>query len=174
MNTNQKAFFTGLTIALVSCVDSNDSKLSDPLVDFLLDSAYTISDPQAIDILDSTALLVEQDISTDCDAHFIAAMNLPKPDRITNLHCDYWSSVRPVWLEHSCSFELERDDAFYTELISHNGMVKFTDVQAIIKQQSDWFLPNDPTGYVGFHAEDDFEVFKDLKSGHIFIRSSQY
>jgi hypothetical protein len=178
MIINRKGFFTALTFALVSCAGSNDTDLNDNSVDSLVDSIVTISDPEAIDVveeIDTAALQIDRDIN--CDAHFKSAMNLPKPEHLTIIHCDYWSSDHPIWLEHAFSFELEADSAFFDELIEHNGMVKYHDKHGIISQEPDWFLPKDVENYEGYYAEDDFddfEIFRDLKSGHIFIRGSQY
>lgn len=170
MITNQKGLFIALTFALASCTDSNDSDLNNNSGESSLDSIVTISETAA-------ALAVISDRDINCEVHFHTAMNLPKPDRIVIIHCDYWSSNHPNWLEHSFSFELEKDNSFFDELISHNGMVKYENSQAIIAQQKEWFLPNDASNYEGYYAEDDFddfEIFKDLKSGHLFIRGSQY
>ena len=178
MIIHRKGLFTSLTIALVSCAGSNDTDLNDNSVDSLMDSVVTMSDPEEIDFvetIDSAAVQVNRDIN--CDAHFISAMNLPKPDRLTIIHCDYWSSDHPVWLEHAFSFELEADSAFFDELIAHNGMIKYHDKHAIISEEPDWFLPKYVENYEGYFAEDDFddfEIFRDLKSGHIYICGSQY
>jgi len=177
MITNRKGLFITLAIAVVSCTDSIDSDLNDNSVDSLMDSIVTPSENETIDAINSDTLTTWVDRDLNCEAHFQAAMNLPKPERLIIVHCDYWSSDHPIWLEHSYSFELEADDVFFNELIEHNGMVKYDNEQAVVSQQEDWFLPNNADNYEGFYAEDDFddfEIFRDLKSGHIFIRGSQY
>tara|TARA_B110000046_G_C13008438_1_gene405512 strand:+ start:1865 stop:2017 length:153 start_codon:yes stop_codon:yes gene_type:complete len=46
-------------------------------------------------------------------------------------------------------------------------MIKYHDKHAIISEEPDWFLPKDVENYEGFYAKGDFEIFRDLKSGHI-------
>ncbi|MFT5823958.1 MAG: hypothetical protein ACI8ZM_005224 [Crocinitomix sp.] len=178
MIINQKGFVVVLALALASCANSNDSEFNENSVDLVVDSVITISNPEVINVvdpIDTTMTLIDHDLN--CETHFTAAMNLPKPERLTIIHCDYWSSDHPIWLEHSFSFELDADSTFFQELIEHNGMVKYHDKHGIISQEPDWYLPKDVENYEGYYAEDDFddfEIFRDLKSGHIFIRGSQY
>ena len=176
MFAHRKELFIALTIVLVSCVDSDDSSVTEvpnpPSIDTVIST-----DQDELSALSDSVLFVDQDEDMNCDAHFKSAMNLPKPERLIILHCEYWSSEHPVWLEHSFSFEIEGDDAFFDELIKHNGMIEHTSLESITARQKEWFLPKEAKNYIGFHAEDDFddfEIFKDLKSGHIFIRGSQY
>ena len=178
MTINQKGLLVALALTIVSCTNSNDSELNENSADILTDSVVTISNPEdtvIIDEVDTTELSVDRDLN--CEAHFRSAMNLPKPEHIVILHCEYWSSDHPIWLEHEYSFEIEPDSAFFNELIEHNGMVKYHDKHGIISQEPQWFLPKDVEAYEGFYAEDDFEdfeIFRDLESGHIFIRGSQH
>jgi len=177
MITNQKGLFIAFAIFVVSCTESIDPDLNDNSVDTLMDSIVNTSEKEMIDTLnsDTSAAWIDRDLN--CEAHFQAAMNLPKPERIIIVHCDYWSSDHPILREHSYGFELEADDVFFNELIEHNGMVEYNNKRAIVSQQEGWFLPNNADNYEGFYAEDDFddfEIFRDLKSGHIFIRGSQY
>lgn len=120
---------------------------------------------------------LDTDEDENCDEHFRAAMNRSKPEDVVIVHCSYWSSEHPVWLEHSYSFELEKNDAFFEDLVDYNQMVKIQDHHEIELHQSNWFLPKEGKNYEGFYTEDDFDdfqIFKDLKTGHIFIRGSQY
>ncbi|NOQ70440.1 MAG: hypothetical protein GQ574_00470 [Crocinitomix sp.] len=178
MIINQKGLVVALALAIASCTNSSDSNLNENSVDPLVDSVVAISNPEmidAVDAIDTNAVSIDRDVN--CEAHFRAAMNLPKPERLIIVHCDYWSSDHPIWLEHAFSFELEADSAFFQELIEHNGMIKYHDKHGIISQEPDWYLPKDVENYEGYYAEDDFddfEIFRDLKSGHIFIRGSQY
>ena len=175
MIINQKGLVVALAFAIAACTNSNDSNLDENSVDPLVDSVLTISNPEVINLTDTRTDLPDRDVN--CEAHFEAAMNLPKPKRLIIVHCEYWSSDHPVWLEHYFSFELAADSAFFQELIKHNSMIKYHDKPGIISQEPYWYLPKDVENYEGYYAEDDFddfEIFRDLQSGHIFIRGSQY
>jgi hypothetical protein len=180
MTINQKGLLVALALTIVSCANSGDSALNDNSIDPVVDSIVTISNPEEIVLVDEVDSISNTDIvdhDVNCETHFKSAMNLPKPEDIVILHCDYWSSDHPVWLEHYFSFELEADSTFFNELIEHNGMVKYHDKHGVISQEPDWYLPKDVEHYEGYYAEDDFDdfkIFRDLESGHIFIRGSQY
>lgn len=172
-----------LTLALACCQSPEDVETPENVT---TDSTTTtdtivptIEDPLLTDTLASerrtNELTLQEDVN--CADHFEIAMNQPVPDDITILHCSYWSSDHPIWLEHSYSFEIEKNDAFFQELIDYNSMVEIKDNHEMSQHQENWFLPKKISQYEGFYTEDDFDdfqIFRDTQNGNIFIRGSQY
>jgi hypothetical protein len=178
MITKVKAYFIIATITLCSCSDSNHSEVNENANLNELDSIIanqTLAELSADEnpILDSLKI----EVDGNCEAHFAIAINQKIPADIEIVHCNYWSTDHPIWLEHSYSFEIEKNDPFFLELIDYNQMVTIKDESAVISESNDWFLPKPFSNYEGFYTEDDFDdfqIFRDLESGAIFIRGSQY
>ncbi len=170
-----KAYQFVLLTLLVSCAGEDNYPQGDKL-------PIEIEETEKLDSFKNTALLdttiVEgTEFDENCESHFSSAMNQDKPDDLIIVHCEYWSSAHPVWLEHSYRFEFENNELFFEDVLDYNKMVPINDNTVLEEQQSNWFLPKDIVNYEGYYTEDDFDdfqLFRDLKTGHIFIRGSQY
>lgn len=166
-----------LFVAITSCAETETTDSNDKIP--IEDTLHSTPRITVEDKFSDTTSIKKLDTAEDenCDEHFRAAMNRSKPEDVVIVHCSYWSSEHPVWLEHSYSFELEKNDAFFDDLIDYNQMVKIQNHQEIELHQNSWFLPKEAKNYDGFYTEDDFDdfqIFKDSKTGRIFIRGSQY
>lgn len=131
-----------------------------------------------INLKDSSLLhdQLEVDEDLNCDEHFRKALNREKPLGLIIIHCDYWDADHPNWLECAYSFEVEKNDTFFKELIEYNRMVPLLNDEEYLKQQKDWFLPGNIKRYEGYYTEDDFDdfqVFRDRITGRIYIRGSE-
>jgi len=119
-------------------------------------------------------LFIDEDLN--CDAHFETALHQKKPTSVSIVHCDFWSAEHPNWLEYAYYFEIEKNDPLFYDLIEHNQMVPIIDPSSVESEEIDWFLPYQISRYDGFYTEDDFDdfqVFRDKKTGKLFIRGSQ-
>ena len=131
-----------------------------------------------IDLKDSSMLHDDLEMEGDlnCEQHFLAALHQTKPTDVDIIHCDYWDAEHPNWLECVYSFEVAINDTFFLDLIEHNQMIPLLDEDEFIRQQDDWFLPVNVKRYEGYYTEDDFDdfqIFRDRITGHIFIRGSE-
>ena len=170
-----------LFLVLASCTEPEKVDSNEGNNDLISDNTDTVTSLEVIseDTLDDATITQDSDTEEDvnCDDHFRSAMNRSKPEDVVIVHCSYWSSGHPIWLEHTYSFELEKNDVFFQDLVDYNQMLKIQDHHEIELHKANWFLPGATENYEGFYTEDDFDdfqIFRDLKTGHIFIRGSQY
>lgn len=165
-------------IGLYTC-SSPDDNLSGESRRSLVNRDTTAKETISLNNLKDSSLLHDQlniDEDLNCEDHFKTALRREKPSSVSIVHCDFWSAEHPNWLEYAYYFEIEKNDSFFYDLIDHNQMVPIIDPSSIEKEDIDWFIPFQLTRYEGFYTEDDFDdfqVFRDKKTGKLFIRGSQ-
>lgn len=178
MITKVKGCFIIAALTLCSCTDSGNTEINDNAVDHRIDSPIETSSEKTFIRTENPlhdSLLFKAD--TDCELHLAKVLNQAAPAGIEIIHCSYRSTADPVWLEHSYSFEIARNDSFFNELVDYNQMIPLASDKIEIAENIEWFLPKTAGHYEGYYTEDDFDdfqVFKDRESGHLFIRGSQY
>ena len=170
-----KAYLYIFSALLLSCAGEGHSEKENEAIIEESDSVNTFNDTA---LLDTSDTLVEgTEFDQNCETHFSSAMNQDKPEDLAIVHCEYWTSAHPVWLEHTYRFEFEKNELFFEDILDYNKMVRIEDHSILAELQSNWFLPKEINNYEGYYTEDDFDdfqLFRDIKTGHIFIRGSQY
>ena len=175
MTTKIKTPLLAITIVLAGCAGPTDSESDNNPVIHLLDTSS--NDIPVIEVTPDSSVVISLNEDSNCKDHFETAMSQTKPADVNIVHCSYWTSGHPVWLEHTYSFEIEKNDSFFKDLLDNNAMLKISDNQSNIEEPSEWFLPKEMINYEGLYTEDDFddfEIFRALKTGDIFIRGSQF
>jgi len=175
IKTHSSQILVFLVFWSCSAHDKEDSSIHE--VSYATDSVRT-SPNVGINLKDSSlrydALKVDGDLN--CEQHFLSALHLNKPSDVNIIHCEYLDAEHPNWIEYTYRFEVEHNDLFFYDLIEHNQMIPLVDEAELMRHQNDWFLPGSIKRYEGYYTEDDFDdfqIFKDRITGHIFIRGSQ-